>query len=168
MNSSYIGSRLLLIMAIFSIGSVNQANANSYKSHEIKAVYIYRIANFIRWDNEKNFNSLKFCIQDNREIENALQVIAKKHSIRTLPVKVSSIIDETCHVAFVNGVSNVSKLSSHVVTISDHESFTESGGVIQLEHINNKIKPKISLKNSASRSYTIGSNLLRISTLEGK
>ncbi|MDK9759500.1 DUF4154 domain-containing protein, partial [Vibrio sp. D173a] len=109
MNSSYIRSGLLLVMAIFSIGSVNQANAISYKSHEIKAVYIYRIANFIRWDNEKNFNSLKFCIQDNREIENALQVIAKKHSIRTLPVKVSSIIDETCHVAFINGVSNVSK-----------------------------------------------------------
>ncbi|CAK2912952.1 hypothetical protein VCRA2122O339_10117 [Vibrio crassostreae] len=56
--------------------------------------------------------------------------------------------------------------SPHTVTISDIPNFTDLGGVIELTHIDNKLKPKINLENARRGDYVIGSNLLRIAIVE--
>ncbi|WP_133152651.1 YfiR family protein, partial [Vibrio sp. 10N.261.52.A1] len=50
----------------------------------------------------------------------------------------------------------------------DIPNFTDMGGVIELTHIDNKLKPKINLANAKQGEYVIGSNLLRIAIVEDK
>ena len=168
-------SRLIYCM-VFTITFSPIVSAEGFKPYEVKAVYLFRIANFIQWHDESSMDSVQFCVMGNQKVADTLISITNGKSIRSLPIGVQQNISPECNIAYLSDVErgsietelNSNDISPNMVTISDTLNFTELGGVIELTRIDNKIKPKINLTNAKRGNYIIGSNLLRISIVEGK
>lgn len=137
----------------------------AYTPDQVKAVYLFRIANFIYWNNEQQMHSVDFCLPDNPEIKQILQSIVSGQTIRNLPLQIR---ENHCDIVFISHKENlhyVSSASAHTVTIGDLERFTRYGGVIELYKEGGRIKPRINIDNIGD--YTISSNLLRLAKIEG-
>ncbi|CAK1755296.1 YfiR family protein [Vibrio crassostreae] len=147
-------------------------SAASFKPYEVKAVYLFRIANFIRWNNENTMNTVNFCVIGDEKVSKALTSITQGKSIRSLAIQVHELVTPKCDITYLSDLDsdefNRKAHSPHTVTISDTPNFTDVGGVIELTHIDNKLKPKINLVNARRGEYVIGSNLLRIAIVEGQ
>lgn len=147
-------------------------SAASFKSYEVKAVYLFRIANFIRWNDESTMDTVNFCVIGDKKVSQVLTEITTGKSIRSLAINVQQSITSLCDITYFSEHSNSQFTrkdhSPHTVTISDIPNFTDMGGVIELTHIDNKLKPKINLANAKQGEYVIGSNLLRIAIVEDK
>ncbi|MDN3617065.1 YfiR family protein [Vibrio gallaecicus] len=161
----------LVLLVITHICSL-KAYAASFKPYQVKAVYVFRMASFIRWTNESEMKSLNFCIIGDDKVKRVLSTITEGKVIRELPITVTSKMNEECNVTYVTGYKSTFDRKKYTtpsnVTISDQKNFTKQGGVIELQTVNSQIKPKINLDNVQLDDYTIGSNLLRIATVEGK
>ncbi|MEZ9300326.1 YfiR family protein [Vibrio splendidus] len=178
MNSEWLKHRIKLgftelILATLAMFIVPlNTSAASFKPHEVKAVYLFRIANFIRWNDESTMNTVNFCVIGDEEVSKALTSITQGKSIRSLAIQVHQLVTPRCDITYLSDLDNDEfsrkAHSPHAVTISDIPNFTEMGGVIELTHINNKLKPKINLVNARRGEYVIGSNLLRIAIVEGQ
>lgn len=82
----------LLAGALFAPAIVNA----SVSSDDLKAVYLFRIANYIQWDSNEHKQNLVFCIQDNTSILSALkQIVAQVESIA-----IDSAASEHCDIAY--------------------------------------------------------------------
>ncbi|MFS1947871.1 YfiR family protein [Vibrio lentus] len=127
---------LALILLLTSFGS----NATSFNSNEMKAIYLLRIANFIRWDNESQMNSVDFCVIGDKEASDVLTSFTNGETMRLLPIHVHQTVTPQCDLTYF--------------AVAD-------------EGFDNKIKSKINLDNAKRGNYIIGSNLLRIAVMEG-
>ncbi len=143
--------------------------AAQYLPDQVKAVYLFRIANFVHWHNEEHKDRLRFCIFGNDEIKKTFRAITKDKKVREMTIDVAEEVASDCDVVFAAGSNKsfLSRVNSDALTIGDAKNFTKSGGMIELKTVNSKIKPVISLPNANKGDFTIGSRLLRVSTLEG-
>lgn len=158
----------LLVLPGFCFFPVSLA-ASQYTPNQVKAVYLYRIASFIQWDNEQDMDSVRFCVVGNEEIKSTLEVITKGKKIRDLELEVVTGISSYCNVAFLSSnmtSKEVSEHSSSIVTVSDIKGFTKQGGIIELQEVGTKVRPLINLGNSKEGPFSIGSRLLRVSKVE--
>ncbi|CAH6915455.1 conserved exported hypothetical protein [Vibrio chagasii] len=159
------------IALVFPLFTALNIEAAGFKPYEVKAVYLFRIANFIQWNDENLMDKVHFCVLGNQKINDALVSITNQKTLRSLPIQVYQTLTPQCNITYlsdVNGQLNEQIYSPNMVTISDDDDFTQMGGVIELMHVDNKLKPKINLTNAKKGNYIIGSNLLRISVVEGK
>ncbi|MFA0552736.1 YfiR family protein [Vibrio lentus] len=127
---------LALILLLTSFGS----NATSFNRNEMKAIYLLRIANFIRWDKESQMNSVDFCVIGDKEASDVLTSFTNGETMRLLPIHVHQTVTPQCDITYF--------------AVAD-------------EGFDNKIKSKINLDNAKRGNYIIGSNLLRIAVMEG-
>jgi len=158
---------LLAMLAIF----MSPTQAATFKPYQIKAVYIFRIANFIRWEDESERQSLRFCVEGSSKVKGALASIIKGKTIRTLSLELlENSQPNTCDIIYLSGIKykQADIYGEHSVTISDYKGFARKGGIIELQSNNSKIRPRINLNNANLDDYTIGSNLLRIAIMEDK
>lgn len=117
-------------------------------------------------------NAVNFCVIGDEKVSQVLTSITEGKSIRSLDIQVQQSITSKCDITYLSDLQNdqfrSQEHSPHTVTISDIPNFTDLGGVIELTHIDNKLKPKINLENARRGDYVIGSNLLRIAIVEGQ
>lgn len=136
-----------------------------YTPEQVKAVYIYRIANFIHWNQDSLMTQVNICAPDNQSIKEILTEITQDKQIRNKPIRV---VDQDCHILFISQLDNLpiySDARRKTVSISDMDNFTDNGGVIELNLNNGRIKPRVNLDNIGD--YSISSNFLRVSDIEG-
>lgn len=136
-----------------------------FTPEQVKAVYIYRIANFIHWEQDSLMTQVNICVPDNQPIRQILTEITQDKQVRNKPIRV---VDEDCHILFISQLDNLPTDSdSHrrTVSISDMNNFTNYGGAIELNISNGRIKPRVNLDNIGA--YSISSNFLRVSNIEG-
>ncbi|UPR49194.1 YfiR family protein [Vibrio cyclitrophicus] len=178
MNSKWLKHRVKLSLSklgfaalIMLIVPLN-TSAASIKPYEMKAMYLFRIANFIRWDDESSMNTVNFCVIGDKKVSQVLTSITEGKSIRSLVIQVQQSNTSKCDITYLSDHENdqfrSQEHSPHTVTISDIPNFTDLGGVIELTNIDNKLKAKINLDNARRGDYVIGSNLLRIAIVEGQ
>ena len=67
-------------------------SAASFKSYEVKAVYLFRIANFIRWNDESTMDTVNFCVIGDKKVSQVLSEITAGKSIRSLAINVQQSI----------------------------------------------------------------------------
>lgn len=149
---------------LFLAGMSFQALAK-FTPEQVKAVYIYRIANFIYWDQDSQMTQVNICVPDNQPIRSILTEITQDKQIRNKPIK---IVEKDCHILFVSHLDNLpnnSDMHRDTVSISDMDNFTDHGGAIELNVNNGRIKPRVNLDNIGD--YSISSNFLRVSDIEG-
>ncbi len=151
------------IMITLFLSSVCYA---AYDPTDIKAVYIFRIANFIHWNSESEMFNIEFCIVGNEKIASTLETITQDKTVRQLPLTVTPFYKQQCDILFVDAQSdiNVGDVSPHTVVISDSQAISSQGGAIELATLEGKVKPKIYMDNIGS--YSISASLLRIAIIE--
>lgn len=157
--------QILLGTLLLSFAVTSFAYAASYKAHEVKAAYLYQIANFVKWADEDKKTILFFCIRDDQELSHTFAKITKGKKIRGLEI-VTNQPDSNCDVLYVgNALANIQQ-TNQSLTISSNKGFSKRGGTIELKQIKNKIQPIVNLKMSKSDYFTISSKFMRISKIE--
>ena len=164
---SRIGAGLVSLIALFSAGS----HANQYTPEQVKSVYLFRIANFIHWHNEKAMDAIHYCIEDSREVKATFSMLTHGKAVRGLAIETSDPKSQShCDIVFVSGNLgdiNIEEYPKHALTVSDVDGFTTIGGMIQLESVNNRIRPVINTNNIKQAPFRIGASLMRVSRVEG-
>lgn len=163
-------------LAFFFLGALTflspgaRAENHSYTDAHIKAAYIFKIQDFVLWENKKK----KFvCIIGSDLVGFTLAQIQQSspalQNTQILKKTGSSSFDD-CSVLFIgeNQTENLGRIlfsisEKNILTISDTKDFIEKGGMIGFINKDSKIKIEINLKNAKSRNIEISSKLLEIS-----
>ncbi len=152
----------LALILLFVSGAVYAA----YNPSDIKAVYIFRIANFIYWDDENEMLDIEICVVGNRDIASTLSKVTHNKTIRRLPIIVSPQFRPECDILFIDSseVLSVPKAPKNTLVIGDNDDIRDLGGSVQLVTIDGKIKPKIFLNNVGA--FSVSSGLLQTAIVE--
>ncbi|MGR5117107.1 YfiR family protein [Vibrio astriarenae] len=163
MSSKLLHLYKFSLFACLLLGGVvfSESTEAAVSSDELKAVYLYRIANFIYWNEPKLEPNLLFCVVGNSNIFQALEQVATT----VTSIRLDSKASEQCDIAYFDNEADFSNLTDRTVTIGSHGVFLQQGGAIALPLKNGAIRPKVNLDNLGD--YTISSQLLRISDIEG-
>lgn len=146
------------------LGSVSSAAAK-YTPEQVKAVYLYRIATFIQWENEEDMREINICVVDDAGIESILQKITQDKQVRNKPLRITKTDCNVLYFAKQAVVKVIDELDDDIVTIGGTQGFTSNGGAIELVEKSGKIKPKVNLDNI--EGYKLSSNFLRVAEIEG-
>ncbi len=138
----------------------------AYSPSDVKAVYLFRIINFIHWDNENEMSDIQFCVLGNPEITATLTKISHNKTVRQLHVVVTSSLRPECNILYVDSSESaeLTPLSPQTLIIGDGKGIGEQGGAIELANIKGKVKPIIYLRNVGN--YSISASLLRIAIVK--
>jgi len=160
MNSNFRRAITLILLLLSGFAYA------AYDLSDVKAVYVFRIVNFIHWDNESEMSEVEFCVLGNREVAATLKSITQSKTIRQLPVLVSTQYRTECDIVYVdsNAVIDFKLSAPQTVMIGDGENIRHLGGTIELITMEGKVKPKIYLENVGE--FSISASLLRIAIVE--
>jgi len=175
-------ARVILLVILLGVGFfAPQLRAQSFKEYDIKAAFLYHLANFVEWPAE-SFPAAEtpFVIgvlgQD--PFGKALDEIVQNEVVkdRKLVVQRFRQLDEikVCHVLFISQSEAghldqilASLKGRHVLTVGDSEDFARQGGIVRFVNEKNKIRLRINIESAKAANVTISSKLLRASELVG-
>ncbi|RYU49590.1 YfiR family protein [Aliivibrio finisterrensis] len=171
---SFKQPKLLSYLLLFLIGYCLPVQSQAaYQAHQIEAVYIFRIANFIQWTNKPLESPLTFCGESFDPVVQTLIKISTDKRIQDRNVNIKTSGEDTanqCDIYIANKNTKPSELQAmaeNILTISGKKNFTHERGMIELRQVDGKVKPIINLDNLENTSFKISSQLLRISIIEG-
>lgn len=172
--SSKILKQLSFVMFFFIVASFSIHVKAAYQAHQIHAVYIFRIANFIQWAEINTESPLTFCGEPSDPVVQTLAKISADKRIQGRNVNIettnSKSTIQVCDIYIANQntkISDLQAMGKNILTISGKKNFTHELGMIELRQVNGKVKPIINLDNLEHTSFKISSQLLRISIIEG-
>ncbi len=176
-NKSFVASiALVLLIGINSLYAWKEKGSGSSREYKIKAAYLYNFAKFVEWPKSAFSNPaspFNICILGQDPFGAALRSIEKKtirgrkliiHSHKTInPADKYHIIfiaksEEKRLKAILSGLKGMA-----ILTVSDLDSFIETGGVIGMVKQGNKIRFIINLQSGKESGLIISSQLLKLS-----
>src|SRR5690606_18817644 len=150
----------------------------SHTEYEVKAVYIYNFAHFIKWSDsafEQPDSPFVIGVLGGNVFDSHLEEVIKDEKIQDHPIQIKYFKNikevQNCHILFINKSYRISlqdvytRISSPVLTISDANNFTESSGMIRFYTEDQKIKFEINAEAVAASGLEVSSKLLRIAKL---
>jgi hypothetical protein len=149
---------------------------------QVKSLFLYNFANFVRWPNEAFAGSgdkLRICIFGKAELGSFLdQVNGTRIRDKTLDLLRTSNdkdIASGCQVLFVGAdkmaaLPQLTSSSKHiyVLSVSDVENFAREGGVISIMRTTDHVSFEINLDVAISRGLLISSDLLSMARIVGR
>lgn len=149
------------------------AEAETFTESEVKAVYLYNFANFVRWP-ETSFHphpeEFHFCSFEARnEVVQHLQGLTEGETIngRRLVVRTVELGEppQQCQLLFVSDLRTESDYGNipGLLLVSDRENFVTSGGIIELRTVDSRIRPLIQVDQLGRAGLSASSQLLRLS-----
>jgi hypothetical protein len=160
---------LLLISAAVSVAAEGE--------YQIKAAMLYNFAKFVEWPVESlvSDSRITFCLVGKSPLNGPIQTMqGKSVKGRTVSIRQLARPDEVdgCQILFIPRseharVSAYLQQSSHysILTVSDLEKFTASGGMIGFYEEGNKIRFEIKLEAAQKRRLQISSYLLNLARM---
>jgi len=153
---------------------ITVVNADTSREYQLKAAYLLNFARFIYWPGD-SFDSendkFNICVYGSSSFDESLNLLLdKKVQGRSIQV---DFIDRlkgisACHILFVSGDEAEKfyefkmQMPKHVLSVSDKEGFSESGGMIEFVRIRNKIKFEINVTQSTNAGIKYKSQLLEV------
>ena len=167
-------------LAALAIATTSAASAAgeelSASEYQLKAAFLYKFTKFVEWPKsafESEDAPLVICVIGanpfNRYLESALRgqtSLGRRVYLRTA---IDPEAAESCHLAFISkrevfqdrGLST--RLSrAGTLTVSDAAAFSRSGGAIEFNLINRKLRFRINLDAAERAQVTISSQLLEL------
>jgi len=142
--------------------------------YQVKAAMLFNFAKFVEWpaDTFGADNRILFCIAGKSPLNSSLQQLqGKPVKGRTVSIRPITRPDEVagCQVLFIPQ-SEHARLSAYlqqaghhsILTVSDLDRFTASGGMIGFYEEDNKIRFEINLEAAQKRRLQISSHLLNL------
>lgn len=153
------------------------------KASLLKAIYTYKFANFTRWpvtQSKHRESSINLCIIGTPPFSaSELAEIAGKE-VKQRPLKIinypsgviASAAMEACHIAFISTSEEkrlpalLRTLQAHpVLTVSDIETFADSGGMITLLSHNDRITFEVNVAQIRQAQLMLSSKVLEFSRI---
>lgn len=170
----------MFVVLLVSITLSPPVMSNADLEEKVKAVYIYKLLSFVEWKNASTVGEssipINLCIIGNDPITNAIQLLeGKKVNGRSISVyfreQSHNLID--CHVLFItrsretvlNEIMDSINQSLGIITISDILDFAESGGMVELLVVENRVKLVINHSQVRHSAVKFSSKLLAVSIL---
>ena len=157
------------------------AEDQSYKEDQIKAIFIYNFARFVRWP-KKAFvhesSAFNFCVAGKNQVSEILRKVVEGESLAGREFKVRSITTadqlEGCHIFYLPDYvewhySEIMESNSTfgILTVSDAEGFASAGGMIALSNHNGRIRLVINTRKLSSAKLNASAKLLGLATIVG-
>ncbi|MGF1685487.1 YfiR family protein [Photobacterium japonica] len=139
----------------------------AFSEHKIKAVYIYRLASFIRWNNGTQ-TSPRFCVIGRDSTTVTLEKLFAKSSSNKALLSMTNLTEasEQCDLLYVteSKLQLLQTLPQYpgLLTISDSTDTLHVGGMIELRTLGQQVKPVLSLSNIEKANLSVSSQLMRI------
>jgi hypothetical protein len=178
-------STKLLILQLVAIILVFFANQRSYATpqvayeYQVKAVFLYNFANFIRWPSSafaNRYAPFRICIIGDDPFREELDITVENEKIGRHSVEVkrlnTMIKIHTCQILFVSQskqayVSNILTYIQQypILTVSDIDDFAIKGGMIQFYKHGKRIRFYINPDSLKKVGLHASANLLRLARL---
>jgi len=172
----WIGSVIINIIII--IFASNSCAASVPKEYQIKAVFLYNLANFVRWP-ATVFNGqepFQICILGNDPFGEVLDYTVESQEARGQPFKVKRFSKaarlESCHIVFISQseedhLHNILDMltPNPILTVSDIDDFSRKGGMIEFFKYKNKIRLSINIDILEEAKLKADANLLKLSKI---
>lgn len=153
-----------LLSVVVLLTFLGDAHAAKYKSYEIKAVYLYKIANFVKWPDEENRSQLNFCFRGNLDVQRTFLKLTEKKRIRGLQLTLGES-ERQCDLIFISDRFSSDQFSNAQLVIGDKKGFVKKGGFMELSQRKGKIHPVINSSKVKQSDLKISSKLMKIATL---
>jgi len=137
--------------------------------NKLKALYIVRIAEFIKWPEAAEKTSFKICIAEKSPIFEQLQLLQvgtiNKHPLHIVAFnKDTSLLD--CHILYSEkGEAEISVIQHPILTMSSELHFARQGGMIEFYIAQSKVRMKANLEAFALAHLKPSSKLIRLLTI---
>jgi hypothetical protein len=155
-----------------------QAQIPLDRERQIKAAFLYNFVKFVDWPPEvlpPSGDTISICVLSDDPVYEALETInGKPVKGRRLTVRrVDAVKDlASCHVAYF-GITEEKRLpqfirsmqGSSVLTVGEIDRFAQSGGIINLVVVNNKVRFEINVDQAERAHLKLGSLLLSVATI---
>jgi hypothetical protein len=153
-------------MAMFSFAYLpsGEAMGAQLKPFEAKAIYLYKIANYIRWPDDKNKTKITYCIFGDNDVRDAFDGIASTKAIGGKQLVSVSVIAE-CELVYMGNKYLIDDLLPYQIAIGDKEQFAAKGGQIELKQTKNKLELIVNYPVIQQSEIRISSKLLKIATV---
>jgi hypothetical protein len=162
---------LLLILLLLTpvAGPADEAQHTEYR---IKSAFLYNFSRFTSWPEAalQGRSEFSLCTLGSTRFGAQLDTLTGKtvHS-KTLVVKHFGRPEELvdCQLVFISQSNTLAETlwilqELPVLTVSDAAAFTEQGGIIQFELVNNKVRFRINVDAARTAGLTISSKLLSL------
>jgi hypothetical protein len=172
---------MVLLMFATTAASTTAAQESEQDASLLKAVFIYNFAKFTRWpENNMNKirNSITLCSIGDDNLANNLHRLDGK-TIHGRPIRIDRPNKKPpnfkhCHVLYIGGsmrneTHNIldSLMNKPILTVSEIPSFTQSGGMIELQRSKDKIRFIINLRVARDSGLELSARLLNLATVIG-
>ena len=168
-----------MICGIFFSAFPGSLHGDSFKSHQVKAVFLYNLTNFVSWpDNsfENRKTQLKICILGEDPFHGLLEKVIEGETVNGRPltiIKVKALKDlEPCHLLVVSPSMKTKLISifkaidnQPVLTVGDFDGFSYQGGMVNLVPKENRIHVEINIDSTRKAGLEISAKLLNLATI---
>lgn len=175
---SAMAKTLCIILALSSITPFSIAA--SFSDHQVKAVFLFNFAIFVRWPQEafaEETSPFVYCATNAQSptVKTLLNVIEGEsvnghQLVLKAPFKPAELA--SCHILFLEEAdladyqNQLPSLSTAtLLTVSDTPNFVDKGGLIELSQHKTKVKPTINTSQLERSKLTINSTLLRLANI---
>lgn len=167
---------LLLGVLLYVAGSPAPVHAvDRALEYRIKAAFIYNFTQFIMWPDEDKTSTLELCVYGESPLGEELKGIAgKKARGRQLTTRlVEGLGDiQTCNVLYISAsrqqhvATALAQVAEQpILTVSDLDGFTDSGGIIQFIEEGSRVRFAINKDVADRAGLDISSKLLRLAKI---
>ncbi|WP_176329818.1 YfiR family protein [Thioflexithrix psekupsensis] len=154
------------------------ANTSVADEYQVKAVFLYNFANFVKWP-EKAFSdddSFYICVYGKDPFKKNLDIAVQGEKVqgRHILIKRSNLLAEllNCQVLFVSDseasdLKNILKDIGNrpILTVSDIVDFAQAGGIIEFYLQSSNVRLMVNLAAARQVDLVISANLLRVSKI---
>ena len=173
----YLCSRKTLLLFLLALASLSVcAQSTVAREYQVKAVFLYNFTQFVEWPAAAGQTTQPFVIgilgtdPFGRYLEET--VAGEKVAGRSVIVQRFNDVSEitSCHILYINRIKlNEETLAAlrrrGILTVSDHNSFIQQGGMVRFYTANNKIRFQINLPVTKAAQLNISSKLLRVADI---
>jgi hypothetical protein len=167
----------LIGLLILNVSDIH-AEYSPQEEYEMKARFLYNVAQLVYWPTTESTQPLVFCFLGKDVFGNTLNTIKdKKVEQRQIVLKRNVTLEEIeqCQILFV-GVSEQASLSNifakvskkTILTVSDIASFAELGGMVHLLKEEKRIRLNVNVRVARENSVKLSSRLLTVATVVEK
>ena len=165
---------IMTFIACFSIAGALHSEELQLNEQQIKPAIIYNIARYVTWPSTALTGSTEFSIGvfgHGRTVSSWGTLHGKSLQGRKVTVRRTTDIDEliNCHIVYIESSErkNVPRVLAAlkeypVLTVSEIDGFSRSGGMITLRIVNNRMEFEVNLKDARTAGLSISSNILKL------
>ncbi len=177
---SHISARRVVALSLLTLlwGGALRVNAQDVTEVTLKGAFVFNFARFTDWpaDVLPPSASVSACVVGDRAVGEALMRTVSGQRLNGRTVLVSIIAPNaplpTCHVLYVSSIARnrmsevlVALRETPVLTVSDDETFTRIGGIIQVFIENGKMRFRINPRSAKRARLQLSSRLLALADL---